>query len=384
MYHRSTSQYIGYNGENPRGLASRDCLENETLRVTFAADGSILSVYDKQVEREAIRPGQVGNRLAVYRDHGDAWDFPLDYASQTPAYMQLVSAEPRVQGPRAILKQVYRIGHSELVQEISLESGRSWVEFDSRLSWRETTSMLRTSFPVNVHAEVATFEIQFGSIQRPTHRNTTWDLAKDEVAAHKFADLSQGDFGVALLNDSKYGHKVKDGVIDLNLLRSVPYPRPTPGAGEPQPGDPHLGFTDQAEHTFRYALYPHTGNVVAGGVVRAGYEFNHPPEVMATRSQPGSLPPTASLLQVDAPNVIVEAVKQAEGDGYIGDGQELIVRMYETSHAAGRATIKFGFPVEAVFETDLMENLLGKLLLEENAVKLEFKPFEIKTIKIRF
>ena len=384
MYHRSTSQYNGYNGENPRGLASRDCLENETLRVTFAADGSILSVYDKQVEREAIRPGQVGNRLAVYRDHGDAWDFPLDYASQTPAYMQLVSAEPRVQGPRAILKQVYRIGHSELVQEISLESGRSWVEFDSRLSWRETTSMLRTSFPVNVHAEVATFEIQFGSIQRPTHRNTTWDLAKDEVAAHKFADLSQGDFGVALLNDSKYGHKVKDGVIDLNLLRSVPYPRPTPGAGEPQPGDPHLGFTDQAEHTFRYALYPHTGNVVAGGVVRAGYEFNHPPEVMATRSQPGSLPPTASLLQVDAPNVIVEAVKQAEGDGYIGDGQELIVRMYETSHAAGRATIKFGFPVEAVFETDLMENLLGKLLLEENAVKLEFKPFEIKTIKIRF
>ena len=130
-------------------------------------------------------------------------------------------------GPRAIVAQIYRIGHSELVQEIVLTAGSARLDFVTRLHWREPQTMLRTSFPVAVHADEATYEIQFGTSRRPTHRNTTWDLARDEVAAHKWADLSQRDYGVALLNDCKYGHKIKGNVIDLNLLRSVPYPGPS-------------------------------------------------------------------------------------------------------------------------------------------------------------
>ena len=145
--------------------------------------------------------------------------------------------------------------------------------------------MLRTSFPVAVQASEASYEIQFGHIRRPTHRNTTWDLAKDEVAAHKWADLSEHDYGVALLNDCKYGHKIKGNVIDLDLLRSVPYPGPVLVKDEDvQPGEAHDGYTDQTEHSFRYALYPHQGDLVAGGVIQAGYEFNIPLRVVETDS----------------------------------------------------------------------------------------------------
>ena len=148
--------------------------------------------------------------------------------------------------------------------------------------------MLRTSFPVAVHAEEAAFEIQFGHVRRPTHRNTTWDLAKDEVAAHKWVDLSQRDYGVALLNDSKYGHKVKDSVIDLNLLRSVPYPGYNTALDLTVPADePHPGYTDQADHIFSYALYPHAGDLVAGQVVQAGYEFNLPLRQVNGQAHPG-------------------------------------------------------------------------------------------------
>ena len=294
--------------------------------------------------------GERANRLAVYADLGDAWDFPMDYAEQTPRYMELVSATPRVDGPRAILEQTYRLGHSELLQEIVLTAGSPRLDFVSRLHWREPKTMLRTSFPVAIHADEATFEIQFGHIRRPTHRNTTWDLARDEVAAHKWADLSQGDYGVALLNDWKYGHKVKGNVLDLNLLRSVPYPGPrlVQDADVP-PGEPHHAYTDQADHVFTYALYPHAGNHVEGGVVRAGYELNVPLRVTPVEGAGGDGPTSASFLEVDAPNVIVEAVKKAE------DGDDIIVRLYEAEHKAAHARLRFGFPIRAASEVNLME-----------------------------
>ena len=354
-------------------------LENDLLRVTFAADGSISSLYDKAAGREAIPAGQAANRLAVYYDAGDAWDFPLDYANQTPQTLKLVSAEARVDGPCAVLEQTYRYGQSELVQEIMLTAGSRRLDFDSRLSWLEPASMLRTSFPVAVHAEAATYEIQFGAIQRSTHRNTTWDLARDEVAAHKYVDLSQGDYGVALLNDCKYGHRVKENVIDLNLLRSAPYPGPRLVKDEDvSPGQPHHGYTDQGEHAFCYALYPHQGDHVAGQVARAGYELNIPLRQLPTDAHPGSHPPSASFLTVDTSNVIVEAIKKAE------DGDAVVVRLYEAAHAGARATLRFGLPPQSVEETDLMEEPLRPLPVSASSVTLDFAPYEIKTIKVVF
>ncbi len=353
-------------------------LENDRLRVSFDEFGAISSVYDKTLSREMIPAGQLANRLAVYRDLGDAWDFPLDYAKQAPQFMRLVSSRTSVDGPRAAVIQTYQIGHSELVQEISLTAGSRRLDFHTRARWRERESMLRTSFPVAVHADEASFEIQFGHIRRPTHRNTTWDLAKDEVAAHKWVDLSQHNFGVALLNDSKYGHKVKGNSIDLDLLRSVPYPGYNTAIDLAVPdGAPHPGYTDQADHIFNYALYPHSGDLVTGQVVQQGYEFNIPLRQVNIQEHAGSRPAQDSMFIIEPANIIVEAVKHAE------DEDAIILRMYESAHASTTAKIHCGFRVGSVVETNLMELPLQDLPVAENCITLAFEPFEIKTVMVK-
>jgi alpha-mannosidase len=372
-----SAQHAPRDDAMPGLAATESTLENDVLRVKFDSDGSIASVYDKRARREVIAEGERANRLAVYADLGDAWDFPMDYAAQTPRFMQLVAATARLDGPRAMVEQVYRIGHSELTQEIVLTAGSSRLDFVSKLRWREPRTMLRTSFPVAIHADEATFDIQFGHIRRPTHRNTTWDLARDEVAAHKWADLSQGDYGCALLNDSKYGHKVKGNVLDLNLLRSVPYPGPRlVQDADVTAGEPHHAYTDQADHIFTYALLPHQGDHIAGGVIRAGYELNVPLRVLAEGVGGGDGPISASFVEVDAPNVIIEAVKKAE------DGDDIIVRLYESEHKAARACLRFGFPIRAAAEVNLMEEAPAPLSVRANGVTLDFRPFEIKTVRV--
>lgn len=361
----------------PAVYAATDRLENDRICVRFAADGAIVSLYDKAAGREAIAPGECANRLAVYRDPGDAWDFPMDYAESAPAIMQLASAAARVDGPAAVLTQTYTLGHSTLTQEIRLTAGSPLLAFAARAVWRETAAMLRVAFPVAIEATEATYEIQFGHIRRPTHRNTAWDLARDEVAGQKWADLSQRDYGVALLNDCKYGHKIKGHVIDLDLIRSAPYPGPQlVQDADVTPGEPHHGYSDQCEHEFRYALYPHAGDVAAGGVARAAYEFNHPLRVVETPSQAGDWPRAGSFLQVDAPGVIVEAVKRAE------DGRGLIVRLYEGAAAGAQAHVRFGFPVALAESVNLLEEGGEPAALQADTAALAFRPFEIKTLRV--
>lgn len=362
---------------NPGLAASEQSMENDRLRVTFATDGSIASLYDKQASREVIPADQAANRLAVYTDLGDAWDFPMDYAEQTPRFMALMKTIVRVEGPHATVEQHYALGHSTLVQTIVLTAGSPRLDFHSRLQWRERQTMLRTSFPVAVHAEEATYEIQFGHVRRPTHRNTTWDLARDEVVGHKWVDLSQRDYGVALLNDSKYGHKIKGNVIDLNLLRSVPHPGPRLVTdAEVAPGEPHPVYTDQCDHLFTYALYPHPGDHVDGEVVQAAYALNSPLIVVPVTSSAGAAAKERSFLQVDAPNVIVEAMKKAEDD------DSLILRLYEASHQHTQTHLRFGFAVRGVMETNLLEEAATPLVFDGTTVALTFRPFEIKTIKV--
>jgi alpha-mannosidase len=364
-------------GDLPWVEATPQRMENELIRVQFDEEGAIVSVYDKEADREVIADGARANRLAVYADPGDAWDFPMDYAESMPRHMALASATPFVDGPRAAIEQVYRLGHSELVQEVSLTAGSRRIDFQTRLRWREAASMLRTSFPVAVHAEEASFEIQYGHVRRPTHRNTTWDLARDEVAGHKWVDLSQEDYGVALLNDCKYGHKVKGNVLDLNLLRSAPYPGPRLVRDEEvAPGEAHHGYTDQCDHVFSYALYPHVGSPVASGVIQEAYELNVPLRTTVTDAHVGSQPREASFIEIDVPNVIVEAVKQAE------DGDDVVVRLYECAHARTRTAVRFGFPVQAAAEVNLMEEAPRAIKVVDDTVEIALRPFEIKTLRL--
>ncbi len=192
-------------------IASEDVLENDKLRLSFASDGSIQAIFDKEHQREVLAPDAAANRLAVYHDEPyefDAWEVPIVYDEQPPQYFRLEKTEAHIDGPQAIVEQHYRFEQSTLEQRIVLTAGSRRIDFITTVNWQESHKMLRTSFPTSLFATEATCDIQFGSIKRPTHRNTSWDMAKYEVCAHKWVDLSQWDYGVALLNDCKYGHKV--------------------------------------------------------------------------------------------------------------------------------------------------------------------------------
>jgi alpha-mannosidase len=342
-------------------LATPQALENELLRVQFAADGSISSVYDKVHSREVIPADSFANTLDVYDDDGNAWDFAFDYRMQTPERFKLVSSEASIDGPHAIVTQHYQYGDSALTQQIILTLGHRMLKFATETDWRENGKMLRTRFPLAIHAWEATCDIQFGSIKRPTHQNTTWDMAKYEIAAHKWVDLSQRDYGVALMNDCKYGYHIEEGVIDLNLLRSPHSPDPV---------------ADRAQHQFTYALFPHQGDHVEGKVAHAAYMLNIPLEAAVTSVHSGSLPASASLVQVDAPNVIVEAVKKSE------DGSGVVVRLYENTGASVATHVTVNGAASAEL-TNLVETVVAPLTVSENGIAVDFHPFEIQTVKVK-
>jgi alpha-mannosidase len=263
---------------------------------------------------------------------------------------------------RASLIQERRIGEkSKLTQEIRLAAGSRRLEFVIHVDWHEERKMLRTSFPTTIRAEQATFEIQYGHIQRPTVRNTSWDVARFEVVAHKWADLSDPGYGVALLNNCKYGHKVLGGVLDLNLLRSPKFPDPE---------------CDMGEHEFTYALFPHPDGFRSGGVIHEGYALNVPLRAFPTSHHQGKLPPSMSRFTVSSSNVIIEAVKLAEDD------DSLILRLYEAYGQPTRAVLAARPMPDRAWLTDLLERNQQELRVKDGEIELQFHSFEIKTIRI--
>jgi alpha-mannosidase len=358
-------------------LASPESLENDCLLVRFDQDGGITSLFDKKLHRELVPPGESMNQLVKYTDHGDAWDIPMDYADSTPTKLPLTASRAGIDGPRAFVEQTYKIGSSHLVQEISLTMGSPVLEFKTSLKWLEKASMLRAVFPTTIFSEEAVYEIQYGHVRRSTHQNTTWDLAKDEVPAQKWVDLSQRDYGLAILNDSKYGHRIKGNTIEISLLRSVLYPgQRVVMEGDTQPGEPDHAYTDQTDHNFRYAVYPHPGDFCASGVIQAAYEFNHPLRMKAAENHQGNYPRSHAFITINKPNIILETMKWSE------DENSFVIRLYESWRAQTRVELLFGFTVQSIQEANLMEVPENNLLLDGEKVTLDFRPFEIKTLII--
>ena len=261
------------------------------------------------------------------------------------------------------MEQHYRFEQSTLQQRIVLTTGSRCIDFITTVDWQENHKMLRTSFPVAILATEATCDIQFGSIKRPTHRNTGWDMAKYEICAQKWIDLSQWDYGVALLNDCKYGHKVLENVLDLNLLRSPAHPDPQ---------------ADQAQHEFTYALYPHAGNHIVGGVVHAGYELNVPLRSVSGMQQQSHHPSSLSFAHIEAENVIIETIKKAE------KSDDIILRLYEASGATTRTTLTLDREIDTIWRTNLLEEPEKSLDHQQKSVELTLSPFEILTLRVQF
>ena len=347
-------------------------LENELLVISFNDDGSIKSIVDKEFHKEILSPAGMGNCISIYEDDGDAWDFSLNYREKKTDAFVLLSSETEINGPKASITYFYKYKNSEMKQQLILTNGSRRIDFITWINWQEPAKMIKTSFPLAVKADHAVCEIQFGSIKRPTHSNTTWDMAKDEVPAQKWVDISNRHYGVALLNDSKYGYRVKDSTLELTLVRCVRYPGPLIDKGDFS--REISAYTDLGEHNFTYSLYPHPGDYAEGGVVQAGYELNIPLTIQYCSSKKGSLPTSFSYMVVESPSVIIETVKKAERSS------EIIVRLYETTGEPCHTTLQLNFPVTKVLLVNLMEEPIGEILVDEGSVELDFIPFEILTL----
>ena len=232
---------------------TENTIENRFFRVRFSG-ADIKSIYDKVNRRDLIRRGEKANVIRCYEDYPrdyDAWELSSYYVDKSWDMDDAESIDPFTYGAAAGLKITRRFLDSVMIQKICMYDDIARIDFDTFVDWKRDHILVKALFPFDIHAEKATFDIQFGSIERATHRNTSWDKAKFEVCAHKFADISEEDYGVSLMNDCKYGYSVHGSDMSITLLKSATYPNPD---------------ADKCEHRFVYSIYPHRGNHRSGGI----------------------------------------------------------------------------------------------------------------------
>ena len=357
-------------GENvPAGLlsASETVIENDLLRVTLDEKAQIVSVFDKEANRELIQAGEKANQLQVFEDYPrdyDAWEI-TDYYKEKMWIADGLTGLSIIREPlRAGVKVVRSYNHSVISQEITLAPHSRRIDFKTEVDWKEDHVLLKAAFPLNLHTSRASYDIQFGNLERPTHANTSWDAAKFEVVGQKWADLSEGDYGVSLINDCKYGYSAEGSVLKLSLLKAATYPNIH--------ADRHL-------HSFTYSLYPHAGDFRTGGTYMEIYRLNQPVSAVSLSGEKAaspSLPSTYSFASVSSPNLILDTVKESD------DGEDVILRLYEAHNTQGTARIQLGFEPKAVSLCNLLEEKLQPVSFDGSTVTLPYSNFEIITLRI--
>jgi len=341
---------------------SGSVMENGLLRVTWDEDGLLTSIWDKQVGREVLAPGARGNLLQLHDDNPknwDAWDVDADYRRRSSDITRLVKASVEMSGPlRGAVRFIREFGSSKIEQRMVLDAGSRVLRFETEVDWQEEHKFLKAAFGVSVRSPRATYEIQFGHVERSTHANTSWDQARFEVCAQRWADLGEPGYGVALLNDCKYGYDIQGSVMRLSLLRAPTHPDPT---------------ADRGKHRFTYALMPHPGDFREAGVIAAAEDLNHPLRTVRGALAVGE---RRSLIEVDTPQVIVEAVKRAE------DSEAVIARLYESWGGRCRARVRTSLPVGRAYLCDLLEHERQEVAVRDGELELEVGPFKILTLKL--
>ena len=358
--------------------ATADTLENEFIRLKIDPQtGCMISLFDKRSGTEALAPAETdtggpktsicGNLLQTFVDkpqRWDAWNIDADFEKQHWDLDKADSVKLTESGPlRAIIQIKNHFQNSSFVRDIILYAGVFRVDVRMQAEWREKHILLKVAFPVSAHSDKATYEIPFGSVERPTTRNTPAEQAQFEVPAQRWADISDGKHGFSLLNDCKYGYDAKGNVLRLSLLRSPEWP------------DPHA---DEGHHDFTYSLYPHGGSWKDALTIRRGYELNYKLISLPTEEHEGALDAEHSFLQAQPDNIIVTALKKAEDDN------ALIVRLYEWAGKDGEVRMQLPPGAESASETDLMEKPLDTVPVQDSSVTLRAKPYEIKTIKVQY
>ena len=350
--------------------ATGTTIENAALRVKIdPATGCITSLFDKKANFETLAAGACGNELQAFKDTPkdyDAWNIDPGTLDQPPTLLTKADSVQLVEhGPmRAVVRITRNWQSSKFVQDITLDAGSDEVVVTNDIDWHETHVLLKAAFPLAATSDNATYEIPYGTIERPTTRNNSWEKAKFEVPAMRWADLGNAQQGFSLINESKYGYDAVGNLLRLSLLRSPVWPDPN---------------ADREHHHFRYALYPHAGDWKQAMIVRRGYEFNYKLQALQIMPHSGALPAEHSFAAVEPDNVVLTAMKKTE------DGNGLLFRFYEWAGKRANVTLSVPDGAMAATVTNLMEKPEGSpLTVTHNQVTVPVTPYQIQTVRIDY
>lgn len=346
--------------------ATTNYLENDYYKIELNEFGQFTSIYDKINNREVLKEGQCGNVIMTYEDkpiNYDAWDISHFYKEKSWEVRDVESIEVIEEGSiRAGIKISRTYLSSRIEQFIYIYRYLPRIDIRHEIDWKEKQIFVKEYYPVDIHANEASYDIQFGNVTRPTHSNTSWDFAKFEVCAHKWIDLSEDDYGLSVLNDCKYGFDIHDSVIGVSLIKSAISPNPD---------------ADKEHHSFLISLYPHKGGYKQSQTVQQSYLINNPLKGVYVDQGSGVLKREYSFVTCNADNVIVETIKQAE------DSNDIIVRAFETYNRRTRTELIFDLPISRGWECNLMEEEETEIEVETNQLSFTIQPYEIKTFKIK-
>lgn len=341
------------------------CLETPWYRLSFAEDGSLTSVYDKTCQREAVAKGGRLNALRLYRDNPgsyDAWDILPNYKDRP---MEIVVAVPlHLQTAGDVFVQLaveLATKKSRWTQTIRLYRQDRRIDFDHKVDWHERHVLAKVEFDVNVLTRTACCDTSAGTIVRDTHANTSWQQARFETCAHKWVDVAEPGYGIAVLNDSKYGVSFDRSTVGLSLLRASARPDP---------------YADEGEHVFSYALLPHDGPLETSEVIQTAWLYNSPMPVLR-----GIGDPVTGFLTLSHPNLHIQSVKMPE-DG--SDGRTMIVRIMEVMGMHGTAMLRAGEPIRRAEKTNLLEDAMpdDQYALRDGTLEFAYAPYEMHTFCI--
>lgn len=324
--------------------------------------GQLISIYDKENKREVLAKGERGNVLQMFEDKPmahEAWDIDIFYQEKMREVKDLQSVELIEDGNiKAVIRFKYKYMNTTISQDMIVYANSNRIDFKTNVDWREKKQLLKVAFVVDIRSTMATYDVQFGNVKRPTHWNTSWDRARFESVAQQWVDLSERNYGVSLLNNCKYGHDIKDNVMRLTLLKSATHPDPV---------------QDQGEQNFTYSLLPHSGDFIDGNTVKHAYELNQP-----LKSIKGMLKSEVKkqLFKFNDANILVDAIKKAE------DEDMIIIRFHDYSGSRQNVSIDSDYEITGWMETNLMEKPIENLR-NENYINVVVNPYEIKTLMIK-
>jgi alpha-mannosidase len=344
-------------------------IENSSIRASVdAKTGCLISLYDKKDQHESLAEGACGNELIAFKDTPkayDAWNIDSDF-DQVFSRLDAADSVELVESTR--LRAVIRVKRhwqaSHFTQDYVLYAHSDTLDVVNDFDWHEDHVLLKAAFRLASHSDHATYEIPYGTIERPTTRNNSWERAKFEVPALRWADLGDATHGFSLLNDSKYGYDCAGDVLRLSLLRSPTWPDPQ---------------ADRGAQRFTYRLYPHAGSWKDALTIRRGYDFNYSLIAVQATNHAGAMPPQHSFAEAQNDNVVITAVKRSEDD------RSLIVRLYEWAGKVSQVTLRIPAGAQSAESTNLMEQPdATPVSLIKDEVGLHVHPYEIATIRIDY